>query len=116
MGVRLRELLYSRASLEPIIHDLNLYPDRVIRGEPIEAIEEMRKAIAFKAELDGDTYVISFTGSSHCRRRTSRNVWVIASSSEAERRREDKAKTLKEFLATESVLRSESDSSNRRTT
>ncbi|MGH7439261.1 MAG: GumC family protein, partial [Polyangiaceae bacterium] len=103
VGVRLRELLFSRASLEPIIHDLNLYPDRVIRGEPIEAIEEMRKAISFKAELDGDTYDISFTGGTpqEAQEVTKRLGDCIVR--EAERRREDKAKTLQEFLAAESV-------------
>src|SRR5580704_1229106 len=58
VGGRLRELLLSRASLEPIISDLNLYPDRITRGEPIEAVDEMRKNIVFRAQPDGDTYDI----------------------------------------------------------
>ena len=61
-GCAARELLLSRASLEPIINDLHLYPDRIIHGEVIEAVEEMRKNILFQAQLDGDTYEISFTG------------------------------------------------------
>jgi uncharacterized protein involved in exopolysaccharide biosynthesis len=103
VGARLREMLLSRASLEPIISDLNLYPDRVIRGEPIEAVEEMRKNIMFRAQQDGDTYDISFTGDSPTvvQEVTRRLGECIIQ--EAARSREDKAKTLKEFLAAESV-------------
>jgi succinoglycan biosynthesis transport protein ExoP len=102
VGGRLRELLYSRASLEPIIHDLGLYPESIIRGEDIEAVEELRKNIAFKAQGDGDTYDISFTGNDP------KSVQAVTQRlgdciiEEAAKRREDKAKTLKAFLTAES--------------
>ena len=108
VGGRLRELLLSRASLEPIISDLNLYPDKIIRGEPIEAVEEMRKNILFRAQLDGDTYNISFTGDSpkEAQEVTRRLGECIIQ--EAARGREGKANTLKEFLTAES-LRNEAE-------
>jgi uncharacterized protein involved in exopolysaccharide biosynthesis len=103
VGARLRELLLSRASLEPIIHDLNLYPDKIVHGEPIEAVDFMRKNIVFRAQQDGDTYEISFTGDSPpvVQEVTRRLGDCIIQ--EATKRRESKAKTLKEFLAAESV-------------
>jgi uncharacterized protein involved in exopolysaccharide biosynthesis len=101
-GARLRELLLSRASLEPIIQDLGLYPDKVIRGQPIEAVEEMRKNIVFRAQ-EGDTYQISFTGPSPTEAQEVTKRLGDCIIREAARSREDKAKTLKEFLAAESV-------------
>ena len=103
VGARLRELLLSRTSLEPIIGDLNLYPDKIIHGESIEAVEEMRKNIVFQAQQDGDTYDISFTGDSPTvvQEVTRRLGECIIQ--EAARRREEKAKTLKEFLTAESL-------------
>jgi uncharacterized protein involved in exopolysaccharide biosynthesis len=108
VGARLRELLFSRASLEPIIHDLNLYPDKIIRGEPIEAVEEMRKNVVFKAQQDGDTYSISFTGDSPKEAQEVTKRLGDCITQEAEKRREDKAKTLKEFLTAE-IDRNEPD-------
>lgn len=102
VGARLRELLLSRQSLEPIINDLNLYPDKIIRGEAIGAVEEMRKHISFRAR-DGDTFEISFVGSSpELAQEVTRRLGDCIVK-EAENRRTDSAKTLKEFLNTEST-------------
>jgi polysaccharide biosynthesis transport protein len=102
VGARLRELLFSRASLEPIVHDLDLYPDKIVHGESIEAVEELRKNILFKAQQDGDTYEISATGTSpkEAQEVTRRLGECIIQ--EAAKRREDKARTLKAFLTAES--------------
>ena len=108
VGGRLRELLFSRASLEPIIHDLDLYPDKIVHGESIEAVEEMRKNIVFKAQQDGDTYDISFTGPSPKEAQEVTRRLGDCIIQEAAKRREDKAKTLQEFLTAES-LRNEPD-------
>ena len=101
VGARLRELLLSRASLEPIINDLKLYQDKIIRGEAIGAVEEMRKHITFRAR-DGDTFEISFVGKTpeQAQEVTRRLGECIIK--EADSRRTDSAKTLKEFLDSES--------------
>lgn len=102
VGARLRELLLSRQSLEPIIDDQQLYPDKIIRGETIGAVEEMRKHITFRAR-DGDTFEIAFVGSTpeQAQEVTRRLADCIVK--EAESRRSDSAKTLKEFLDAEST-------------
>jgi uncharacterized protein involved in exopolysaccharide biosynthesis len=102
VGARLREVLLSRASLEPIINDLHLYQDSVIRGELIGADEEMRKHIAFRAR-DGDTFEISFVGSTPQQAQEVTRRLGECIIQEAASRRADQAKTLKEFLKTESA-------------
>jgi uncharacterized protein involved in exopolysaccharide biosynthesis len=102
VGARLRELLLSRASLEPIINDLHLYQEKIIRGELIGAVEEMRKHVTFRAR-DGDTFEISFVGKTpeQTQEVTRRLGECIVR--EADTRRADSAKTLKEFLNSEST-------------
>ncbi|MBX3231183.1 MAG: hypothetical protein KF837_27925 [Labilithrix sp.] len=59
VGARLKEMLYSRASLEPIVNDTPRYAviaDK--RGLP-DAVEELRKTISFKAK-EGDTFEIGY--------------------------------------------------------
>lgn len=59
VGARLREMLLSRASLEPIVYAFPRYS--VIadeRGLP-DAVEELRKSITFKAK-EGDTFEIGY--------------------------------------------------------
>jgi uncharacterized protein involved in exopolysaccharide biosynthesis len=102
VGARLRELLLSRANLEPIIHDMNLYPDKIIRGESIEAVVEMRKFIVFRAQ-EGDTYAIDFTGDTpQLAQEVTRRLGDVIIQ-ETTTRREEKAKALKEFLSAESL-------------
>ena len=102
IAARLRELLFSRASLEPIINDLGLYRSSVNRGQMIEAVEDMRKNIVFRAQ-EGDSYDIAFTGDTpkEAQEVTRRLGECIIQ--ETETRREGKAKTLKEFLSSESA-------------
>ncbi|HEX3593560.1 MAG TPA: hypothetical protein VHU80_00620 [Polyangiaceae bacterium] len=100
VGARLRELLLSRASLEPIINDLNLYQSSIIRGELIGAVEEMRKNIAFRAR-EGDTYEISFTGDTPKEAQEVTRRLAECVIQETTSRRADQAKTLKEFLTGE---------------
>jgi uncharacterized protein involved in exopolysaccharide biosynthesis len=101
-GARLRELLLSRTSLEPIIKDLGLYQDKIIHGEYIGAVEEMRKNISFIAG-NGDTYQIAFVAKTPplAQEVTRRLAECIVH--EASKRRNDQATTLKEFLDTEST-------------
>lgn len=100
VGARLREVLLSRASLEPIIVDHHLYEDRIIRGERFGAVEEMRKHVTFRAR-EGDTFEISFVGSTpeQAQEVTRRLAECIVR--EADNRRSESAKTLKDVLDTE---------------
>jgi capsular polysaccharide biosynthesis protein len=61
--VRLREILMSRGALDAVVREFNLYPVvRETRG-PVDAVEELRKHIEFRAP-GGDTFSIAFTGDS----------------------------------------------------
>jgi uncharacterized protein involved in exopolysaccharide biosynthesis len=63
LTVRLREILMSRASLDAVMREFDLYSDiRKARGE-IDAVEELKKHIEFRAP-GGDTVSVAFTGTS----------------------------------------------------
>lgn len=104
VGARLREVLLSRASLEPIITDLHLYakPGKTLdRGDLIEAVDDMRKGITFRAR-EGDTFEIAFVGGTakEAQEVTRRLGECIVQ--EAASRRAENAKTEKEFFEAES--------------
>lgn len=101
LGARLREALLSRANLEPIITELHLYPALVERRGLIDAVEEMRTHVTFRAR-EGDTYEISFEGGTpdevqEVTRRLGESIVKEAAS-----RRAEQAKVLKEFVDAES--------------
>jgi uncharacterized protein involved in exopolysaccharide biosynthesis len=60
---RLREILMSRSSLDSVVTQFDLYPEiRRARG-PVDAVDELKKHIDFRAP-GGDTFTISFVGGS----------------------------------------------------
>jgi capsular polysaccharide biosynthesis protein len=61
--VRLKEILMSRASLEEIVQKFDLYPDIRRSLGAVDAVEELRKHIEFRAP-GGETVSIAFTGNS----------------------------------------------------
>jgi uncharacterized protein involved in exopolysaccharide biosynthesis len=101
VGARLREMLLSRASLEPIVLDLPRYAQIADRRGMVDAVDELRGHISFRAR-EGDTFEIGFEGASPhevqdvTRRLGDRIV------QEAANRRAEQAKALKEFLDAES--------------
>ncbi|MDB5212885.1 MAG: Lipopolysaccharide biosynthesis chain length determinant protein [Myxococcaceae bacterium] len=101
VGARLKEMLNSRAILEPLITELKLYPATVESRGLVDAVDEMRKHVAFRAR-EGDTFEISFESNSRelAQEVTKRLAEVIVQ--EASSRRAEQAKTLKEFLDAES--------------
>jgi capsular polysaccharide biosynthesis protein len=104
VGARLRELLMSRASLEPIVKEMHLYIKST--GEPdqrdlIDAVDEMRTHIQFRSR-EGDTFEISFDGESPEIARDGAKRLADCIVQEAANRRSEHAKTLKEFLDAES--------------
>lgn len=100
-GARLREVLLSRAVLEPLITELQLYPKIIARRGLVDAVDEMRKHVRFRAR-EGDTFEIAFESD------TARGAQEVAKRladrivQEASSRRAEQAKTLKEFLDAES--------------
>jgi succinoglycan biosynthesis transport protein ExoP len=102
VGARLHELLLTRTTLEPIITDLHLYTNSIVRGELVGAVEEMRKNIAFQAR-EGDTYQIAFTGDTPQEAQEVTRRLGDCILHESETRRSDQAKTLKEFLSKEAA-------------
>jgi uncharacterized protein involved in exopolysaccharide biosynthesis len=63
LGYRLKEMVLSRSRLQKIVADYKLYPDIIEDRSESEAVEEMRKHIAFRVR-DGDTFGLSFEGES----------------------------------------------------
>ncbi|HEX2879177.1 MAG TPA: hypothetical protein VHO25_06545, partial [Polyangiaceae bacterium] len=61
--VRLKELLLSRPKLERIVSDFNLYPKVRDKYGPLEAVEELKRHVDFRAP-GGDTFSIAFEGGS----------------------------------------------------
>lgn len=59
VGARLREMLYSRASLEPIVNDTPRYATIADHRGLQDAVEELRLKISFKAR-EGDTFEIGY--------------------------------------------------------
>lgn len=61
--LRLKELLMSRPNLERVISRFDLYPQVRERYGMVDAVEELKKHIDFRAP-GGDTFSIAFTGTS----------------------------------------------------
>jgi uncharacterized protein involved in exopolysaccharide biosynthesis len=63
VAVRFREILMSRAALDTVVREFNLYPEiRATRG-PVDAVEELRKHVEYRSP-GGDTFSIGFSGTS----------------------------------------------------
>jgi len=101
LGARLREALVSRASLHPIVVDLHLYPHVVEQRGVIDAVDEMRKHITFRAR-EGDTFEVAFEGTSPDEVQEVTRRLADSLVKEAAVRRAERAKTLKEFVDVES--------------
>jgi len=61
VAARLREVLLSRASLEPIVKDLPRYNALAERRGMVDAVNELKEKITFVAR-EGDTFEIGFEG------------------------------------------------------
>jgi uncharacterized protein involved in exopolysaccharide biosynthesis len=59
VGARLREMLLSRQSLEPIVKDVPRYAQIADRRGMVDAVDELRGHIGFKAR-EGDTFEIGY--------------------------------------------------------
>ncbi|AKU98455.1 Lipopolysaccharide biosynthesis chain length determinant protein [Labilithrix luteola] len=101
VGARLREMLMSRAILEPLVREIGLYPSLVEKRGLVDAVDEMRKHITFRAR-EGDTFEIAFESSSRELAKEVARRLVECIVQDAASRRTEHAKTLKEFLDAES--------------
>jgi polysaccharide biosynthesis transport protein len=63
VSVRLKELLYARPNLERVIKKFELYPEIRKRYGMVDAVEELKKDVEFRAP-GGDTFSIAFDGTS----------------------------------------------------
>lgn len=106
-AVRLREMLMSRERLESLIRKFNLYPEVVQRFGYIDAVEEFRKHIQFRAP-GSDTYNIGFEGRSPEQARDVTRALTQSLIDEETSERQKKAKITRDFLQEESE-RSEAD-------
>jgi capsular polysaccharide biosynthesis protein len=97
---RLKEILMSRASLDAVVRDFNLYPEIRKTHGPIDAVEELKKHIEFRAP-GGDTFTLAFTGSSSTEAQavTARLAEVVIGQDSDLRRRQ--AILVRDFLETE---------------
>jgi len=100
-GARLKEMLLSRASLEPIVKDLPRYAALADRRGMVDAVEELRGHITFHAR-EGDTFELGYEGLSPqeaqdvARRLGDRIVQEAAS------RRAEQSKATKDYLEAQS--------------
>lgn len=63
VAVRLKELLFARPNLERVVKQFGLYPETRAKYGMIDAIEELKKHVEFRAP-GGDTFSIAFDGRS----------------------------------------------------
>jgi len=62
VSTRLKEILTSRAELSNVVSEFKLYPMLVKEHGVVDAVEELRRHVEFKAP-GGDTFSIAFEGS-----------------------------------------------------
>src|SRR5690606_23069870 len=90
-----------RASLEPIIKEVHVFDALVEKRGMLDAVEEMRKQITFRAR-EGDTFEISYQGSSPDEAQEVTRPLGDCIIREASSRRAEEAKAMKAFVDAES--------------
>jgi len=100
LGTRLQEMLLARSRLEPILVELDLYKDVRAKQGDIQAVEDFRKDITFKARST-DTFSISYKGldPETVQRVTDRLSMSLID--ENQRLRVEQSRVQREFLETE---------------
>jgi len=98
--IRLKEILMSHASLDAVVREFDLYPEiQKTRGQ-VDAVEELKKHIEFRAP-GGDTFSLAFTGESASAARavTARLAEVVIGQDSDLRKKQ--AILVRDFLETE---------------
>ena len=98
--IRLKEILMSRASLDPVVREFGLYPEIQKAQGQVDAVEELKKHIEFRAP-GGDTFSLAFTGESASAARavTARLAEVVIGQDSDLRKKQ--AILVRDFLETE---------------
>ena len=98
--VRLKEILMSRASLDAVVREFDLYPEIQKTLGQVDAVEELKKHVEFRAP-GGDTFSIAFTGASASAARavTARLAEVVIGQDSDLRKKQ--AIVVRDFLETE---------------
>lgn len=101
---RLKELLFSRPNLERVVSRFNLYPDVRKSYGMVDAVEELKKHVDFRAP-GGDTFSIAYEGSaaSEAQRVTAELARLVIDDDAS--LRTGQAKLALEFLAGERQVR-----------
>ena len=97
LGLRLKEMVLSRTRLEQIIKESKLYAALVEDRGLIDAVDEMRKHIAFNVK-DGDTFGLSFEDDDPKRVQAVTAKLADALIAENSRTNSEQAEVTKEFL------------------
>jgi uncharacterized protein involved in exopolysaccharide biosynthesis len=97
LGLRLKEMVLSRTRLERIIKEAKLYPALVEERGVIDAVDEMRKHIAFRVQ-DGDTFGLSFEADEPKRVQLVTSKLADALILENSRTNSEQAEVTKDFL------------------
>jgi len=100
VAARIQEIVTSRPQLSRAIEQFDLYPDIRRTLGPVDAVDELRKHVQFRA-LGGDTFKIAFDGTSppEAQKVTSRLAELVIE--EDSRLRKEQAKTTQEFFLAE---------------
>jgi uncharacterized protein involved in exopolysaccharide biosynthesis len=100
LGLKLKEMVFSRTSLAKIIDEFKLYPKIMDDRGYVDAVDEMRTHIAFRVK-DGDTFGLSFEGEDPRRVQavTARLAEMLMG--ENTKTRSEQAEVTKEFLDAE---------------
>jgi len=102
--VRLREMLYARPNLERVVRQFNLYPRLRETYGIVDAVEELKKHVDFRAP-GGDTFSIGFEGiSAEQARAVTAELARLVIDGDAELRK-DQAKVALDFLVGERQTR-----------
>jgi uncharacterized protein involved in exopolysaccharide biosynthesis len=113
LGMKLKEMVLSRSRLQKIIDEFKLYPALVEDRGYVDAVDEMRRHISFRAK-DGDTFGLSFEGNNPklVQEVTARLAEALLD--ENSRSRAEQAEVTREFLDAER-RRAETDLKERET-
>lgn len=101
VGARLREMLLSRASLEPIVRDIPRYNALADRRGMVDAVDELRGHIGFKAR-EGDAFEISYDAPVPDEAKDVTERLGLRIVEEAASQRNEQSKATKEYLEAQS--------------
>ena len=101
VGARLREVLLTRKSLEPIVNATPRYAALADRRSMIDAVDELRSHVTFKAR-EGDTFEVGYEGATAQEAQDVTRLLGDRIVGEASSRRAEQTKTTQQFMEKQS--------------